>query len=335
MLSIQPQILSSYAANPASVVYGLYCVCEDCTVSRGLQIRYIGITVNGVEFRLFQHLKDARDANYAQLAKSRWIKKHGSENIRAVVVEEVADPKLLNSREVYWIKSYRTHRGSFGLNMTSGGDGVSGYEYSAEQRKSMSDKAKARGISENVIIAARSRVGTKSHLSTSDEETVSRIKVDLWNGTPPSKVADTHGVSRNFINHINNGRTWLHVPWPIGPRERTRTRELQSANGTGRTHSIESRRKQSESASASWTEERKERQREILKTSPGLLEYAKSDKARAENGRRQTSVPDEVVREIRERAQTGEKVVRISEALGVPYGTCARIARGDSHNWVT
>lgn len=333
MIAIGPQTVSSYPASPQSVVYGLYCVCTSCNRERGPQIRYVGITTNGVEFRLYQHLKESRENNYKGLSKSRWIRKHGPENIRAVVIEPVDDSKNLNLREIYWITRYKTYRTPFGLNMTPGGDGVVGYEYSEAQRKNMSEKAKARGLSENVKIAARSRVGTKSHLATSDEETVSAIKRDLWNGDPSKIVADRYGKSQNFISHINNGRTWLHVPWPIGPKQRPRTRELQSLQATGRTASTETRKRLSEAISASWTEERRQAQ-SISHENSALRKHVSTAEARERNGRRQTTVKDETVREIRRGRESGKTIRELSESFEIGYVTVARIARGESHRWV-
>lgn len=334
MLSVSPQVLSSYAARPQSVVYGLYCVCGGCASARGVQVRYIGITVNGVEFRLYQHLRESRQAPRRSLSKSRWIQKHGSENIRIVVIEEVPETKELNSREVYWISRYKTHRSKHGLNMTSGGDGVSGYEYTDEQRKAMSERAKGRKPSEAAILASRTRLGTKSPLATSDETTVEEMKRALWNGTPPSLVAKEFSVSPNFINHLNNGRTWSHVSWPIGPRQKTRTSELQSMKATGRTRSDATRRKLSEAISNSWTEFRKERQREILKENTGLSDWVRSAAGREANSRRNGKLSDDQVRLVRELHADGISNAEIGRRISATPTIVGRIVRGESYRFV-
>jgi GIY-YIG catalytic domain len=335
LISLAPQKLTSYAANPRSVIYGLFCVCPDCLGSRGPQIRYVGTTVNGVEFRLYQHLKDARPGSASKgLSKSRWITKHGPENIRIVVIEEVENHADLNSREIYWIARYRTHRSEHGLNMTIGGDGVSGYVYSDAQRAEMSRRAKGRMPSDAAILSARTRLGTKSPFASSDEVTVERIKAELWRGVPPTLVAQEFGVSTNFINHVNNGRTWSHVPWPIGPREKTRTSELRVKRAAGRKKSPETIAKLGLAVSASWTPERTERQREILKASTGLRDWVQSDEGREANSRRNASLSDQQVREVRDLKARGVRNAEIGRIVGCTPTIVGRIVRGESYQFV-
>ena len=82
---------------------------------------YIGQTVQTMEIRLKQHLKEKR--NFAFISA---IKKYGVENFTSEVIE--SNVENLDEREKYWIKYYDTYNN--GYNMTEGGDG-----FTSEQKK--------------------------------------------------------------------------------------------------------------------------------------------------------------------------------------------------------
>src|SRR5690606_7726619 len=115
-------------------VYGLYCVCEGCQVMTPEEVRYVGVTVEGYLHRLNNHLKEAMRGD-SEKAKDRWIRKHGSDNSRAVRLEITTSVEDLRIAEVAWIAKLGTFGTPRGLNMTRGGEGVWGYKFSDEVRE--------------------------------------------------------------------------------------------------------------------------------------------------------------------------------------------------------
>lgn len=97
-------------------IYGLYCVCSECSE---IEIRYVGQSINFAR-RFERHLRDAPNHS---LPVGRWIVKHGRDNIRYSILEEIPNEQL-NEREVHWISELNTFLGENprGLNCTTGGD---------------------------------------------------------------------------------------------------------------------------------------------------------------------------------------------------------------------
>jgi len=192
-------------------IYGLECVCHP-----GRGIRYVGLTINSIQHRFKEHVSNTRldpESRIGGLPVYRWMRKHGANNIVPVLLETCSNEDA-NNREVYWISALGTFTPN-GMNMTQGGGGRSGYKLSPETRNQIS----------------RKKIGVpssgKTKLST---VTVAAIKYDLWCG---ETISDTHkkfGVSKKIVKDINQGVSWNHVLWPIGPRQRMRTSELQRRN---------------------------------------------------------------------------------------------------------
>ena len=201
-------------------VYGLYCVCDGCSRKRK-RIRYIGQTRRSVRVRFRDHLKNSRYPNEHRiggLPVYKWIRKHGEENIRVQVFQSDIAELEIDEVERDYIRRYKTFGGQ-GLNMTEGGLGKSGYRHSEETKKRI----------------ARKKIGipgvSKSGLT---DRQVQEIKTRLWCGETPSELAREFEVTKKTLTDISSGITKNHVPWPIGPRQRTRTRELRQKQMAGR-----------------------------------------------------------------------------------------------------
>ena len=245
-----------------NVIYGLYCVCENCKDKPEL-IRYVGQTFRGASVRFYYHRCDALAENYkkkSNLPVYRWMRKHGVDNIQYMVLEVLTTREELNDAEVLWIEKLNTFRSDYGLNLSAGGSSLTGYKHSEETRaklrgrvhteetrKKMSDSWRRVGLTEARKDAMRlnglRRSGENASNVKLSEYQVIQIKLELWNGVPPSLVANKFNISRNMVNHINNNRSWKHVPWPIGPRQKMRTTELRSQRASGRKHSEETKQK--------------------------------------------------------------------------------------------
>lgn len=194
------------------VIYGLYCTCHP-----EASIRYVGQTSQGLSTRFADHRKIAKtgmEHRVGRLPIYRWMRKHGIENIACTVLEEFQDGSV-DEREVYWINRLSTFHASGGLNMTLGGMGKRGYNHSDLTKSRMSRNKSGRpGFS-------------KSGLTV---EIVERIKLELWSGETVKETADRYGVSAKTIKDINQSKCWNHVNWPIGPRQKMRTRNLLAKN---------------------------------------------------------------------------------------------------------
>ena len=81
---------------------------------------YIGKTTTSIEQRWKEHTKEAtRDRKYKSKLYDA-MNKYGIDNFKIEVVEE-CDNALLDERECYWIRKFKTQRN--GYNITNGGDG--------------------------------------------------------------------------------------------------------------------------------------------------------------------------------------------------------------------
>lgn len=72
------------------------------------------------------------------------MKKYGVENFKIEIIEETEDEAYCLEQEKHWIDFYKTnickYGKYFGYNLTDGGEGVSGYVYSEEQKEMRSDR---------------------------------------------------------------------------------------------------------------------------------------------------------------------------------------------------
>lgn len=184
-------------------VYGLYCVCEKCRSEE--KVRYVGITVEGREFRLRGHLTESRGSS--QKAKDRWIRKHGAENIRSRLLEEVTTSiDDLKKSEKHWIDTL----GTFGnLNLTRGGDGIWGYRFSDEVRERFRERTAEQMAQKH----PRARV-------TEDE--AREIIARAWEGETNREISQDFPLSESSVSKIVSGINWPHLERPKTPRKRNR-----------------------------------------------------------------------------------------------------------------
>lgn len=190
--------------NISGEVYGLYCVCDDCARLRPEDIRYVGVTVEGREKRLRGHLNESQRSS--QKAKDRWIRKHGADNIRSRLLEEVTTSiGDLRIAEIAWIAKLDTHGN--GLNMTRGGDGIWGYKFSDEVK----ERFRERTAHQMAVKHPRAK------LTAYDVEV---ILDRLWAGEGAAEISEDYPVSSFSIQKISDGLNWPNVPRPIGPRQK-------------------------------------------------------------------------------------------------------------------
>ncbi len=99
---------------------------------------YIGQTIRSLKSRINSHygILNNKIMKYPFVNA---LRKYNRDDFEWNVVEKY--PKnLLNERETYWIKFYKSNDGKFGYNRTDGGEGCRNIEVSSETRKKMRDK---------------------------------------------------------------------------------------------------------------------------------------------------------------------------------------------------
>lgn len=173
-------MLTRLSGSTKNVIYGLYCSCHD------YEIRYVGLTKNSVMRRLYDHRSAGRThRNHTRV--TRWIAKHGPENIQASILE-VGGRDQLTAMEFSWIAELRA-QGKDLLNLTRGG----------------TRRPETTGS-----------WGVK--LSPKDVLEIRRLR-NL--GTPVAEIAKSFQINRETVGNIWRGESWAWVGGPIysGTRE--------------------------------------------------------------------------------------------------------------------
>ena len=93
--------------------------------------RYVGKTIKSPDKRWREHQNEAK--NGSDYAFHRAIRKYGAENFISRVVEDNVPESQLKDRESHYIDLWNT-MGSYGYNMTKGGDGGTHSEESKKRR---------------------------------------------------------------------------------------------------------------------------------------------------------------------------------------------------------
>lgn len=101
----------------------------------GGRTRYIGKTVRTLADRLGQHRRAARTSN---LPVGRWLRKHPDATIRLIEIVNAGEDWA--ARERFWIA-----RGTDLLNLTSGGEGLVGHQFSDAHREKIAASLRTGG----------------------------------------------------------------------------------------------------------------------------------------------------------------------------------------------
>jgi len=99
---------------------------------------YIGMTCASLEDRFSQHASHALRGADSHLHRA--IRAHGIESFTIELVDVAYTRKEAAAKERYWIKAADTF-GEGGYNVTLGGEGVAGYQWTEEQRQQASETA--------------------------------------------------------------------------------------------------------------------------------------------------------------------------------------------------
>ena len=122
-------VLNMQERAPEHRVTTIYAICEDETQA----IRYIGKTVGKPTQRFRSHLLNSKKSNQPS---AKWIREQIAAGKVPVLVEleRVSTGKDWADRECFWIEKYR-NEGADLLNVTNGGEGLSGAKFTPEHRQ--------------------------------------------------------------------------------------------------------------------------------------------------------------------------------------------------------
>ncbi len=103
---------------------------------------YVGKTVRTLDVRWSGHVAGAKRGD-SDMMICRAIKKHGAVAFERRVLEE-CDASIVSEQEKFWIAELKTHVSQGGYNLTLGGEGLAGYNFSDESRQRMREAALGR-----------------------------------------------------------------------------------------------------------------------------------------------------------------------------------------------
>lgn len=116
---------------------------------------YVGITTRALHLRINEHRYDSdNDKAHSPTYFHNALAKYGLDQFQFDVLEEIEYTTLEEMREVLYtlekkyISQYRSNDKRFGYNLTLGGDGITGYHMSLEQRQKISAIHKGKHLSE-------------------------------------------------------------------------------------------------------------------------------------------------------------------------------------------
>jgi hypothetical protein len=107
-----------------------------------MEIRYIGVTSKDIEFRLKEHIQEAKRG--ANSYRCKWIRSILNEGLipKVICIDNIEDSNNRNYWEMFYIATYR-YLGYRLTNGSDGGEGVKGYKFTPEVLQKMSRIQKA------------------------------------------------------------------------------------------------------------------------------------------------------------------------------------------------
>lgn len=176
-----------------NVESGLIYLIRNITNGKG----YVGLTTKDEITRFREHVYDSRKLK-CKYAVHRAIKKHGVDSFNITVLETCSTYVGLREAEKKWIKELNTHvSNGQGYNMTLGGDGVLGYEFTESHRRNMSIAHTGKQFStEHKKNISQSKMGTKnpmfgkSMLETHRSKISASLKGRIFSKESRKKISD-------------------------------------------------------------------------------------------------------------------------------------------------
>lgn len=196
---------------------------------------YVGKTITTVRTRWKFHCISYRTAN-ASSRFTRALQKYGQSVWYHQVLEDGLNEAEALEREKYWIRRYRTMDPEYGYNMTEGGEGISGYQHTAESKRKIAIRSsrkrpeqkphpqteKAKSL---ISKAMKGRVLSKAH------------REKLRQAWEQRRLTPTNEETRAKMSATKKGK----------PKSEDHRRKLGDSN-RGRKHTDQARKNMSEAA---------------------------------------------------------------------------------------
>lgn len=199
-------------------IYGLYCRCESCDPN---QIRYVGQTVEGSKVRFAKHLSSARKGK--PWAVSRWIRKHGEENIGFEVLVSGVEEGDLDRLEETLIRDLGTGVEVGGYNIQPGGNSARGYTHRPGAKSKTTGWHHSEETRARISEAVRGRFGENSSNSRITQRQAEEVIRLFWGGMTLKEVSDKTMIKLSTVTGIASGRSWRALPRPDTPRKTVKT----------------------------------------------------------------------------------------------------------------
>lgn len=198
---------------------------------------YIGITkadkpenrwgLNGTGYRLQQLFWRA-------------IQKYGWDNIQHIIILNNLSKAVAIECEKYLISKFKTNDAEFGYNLTTGGEGVSGYVYTEEQCKRRSERMKGHTTSEET----RKKIGQANSIALKGKTIPLEVRKKLSEANKGKKHPHTLEQDRLQSERLKGNK--LHLGYKASEESKKRMSEAHKGykrNPEAIQKTIEGRRK--------------------------------------------------------------------------------------------
>lgn len=194
-------------------VYGLYCVCG-CDPYE--TVKYVGQASMGARDRFNKHRYSAK--NGASWPVTRWMRKHGVDNIRYRVLETVDDGDALDEAEARWIVDLGTLIDDGGYNIMPGGNGVRGYKHSPWAKSRLPHETSQETRDKISATLTGKFVGENASNVKATREQAEEVIRRYWAGETRKAIAAKMGLRFSTVTGICSGDAWKYLPRPDEPR---------------------------------------------------------------------------------------------------------------------
>ena len=160
---------------------------------------YIGLTTTSLKRRKKEHKSSAKRGNNNVLYKA--LRKHKMEDTFELIEIDSADTQEeLCKKEIYYIQQYDSYfKNGKGYNMTYGGEGTFGYEFTTEDRQKMSEVMKKHY--ENPEARKKMSEAKKKHCENPEaRKKMSEVMKKYYQENPESRQKQSEVMKKHYEN---------------------------------------------------------------------------------------------------------------------------------------
>lgn len=197
---------------------------------------YIGSSINTYK-RWHNHRYELNNNKHHSPYLQRAWNKYGENKFTFQIIEK-NEKNLLVEKEQFWMDLYKSYDPKFGFNSNAKAEGNHSRKWTAEQRIKYSKSRKGKKASPALSAALQKirKVGSKSNLSSINEEKVLSIISSLNEGKTPNTICLAHNVGISLVRAIYQRRTWTHltkdlyIKLPGSENQRNKVSKLNKEN---------------------------------------------------------------------------------------------------------